>query len=109
MARRGDGTCGRSEIPGACEAQRDRPCVLDHRSVRDCVPGRSFAFGIGSSDKPLSVWGYTLEPDGSGTLVTEYFDLSPQVVAPSLLDVVGLVARKGEPQGDAYHLGARKE
>jgi uncharacterized protein YndB with AHSA1/START domain len=46
--------------------------------VRDCVPGSSFAFGIGSSDKPLSVWGYTLEPDGSGTLVTEYFDLSPR-------------------------------
>ena len=40
-------------------------------------PGRQFSFGVGPSDKPLSVWGYHLEPAGDGTDVTETFDLTP--------------------------------
>lgn len=46
-------------------------------TVRDCVPGRAFSFGVGPSAKPLSIWGYQLEPAGSGTDVTESFDLTP--------------------------------
>jgi len=46
-------------------------------TVRECEPGRAFTFGVGPSDKPLSIWGYDLEPSGDGTDVTESFDLTP--------------------------------
>lgn len=39
-------------------------------------PGREFGFGVGSSDKPLNVWRYRLEPSGDGTDVTESFELT---------------------------------
>ena len=54
------------------------PVYWTTATVRDCVPGRSFSFGIGASDNPLSIWGYRLEPNGSGTDVTEHFDLAPR-------------------------------
>ena len=38
-------------------------------------PGREFAFGVGSSDKPLNVWSYRIEPAGDGVDVTESFEL----------------------------------
>ena len=46
-------------------------------TVIDSEPGREFAFGVGSSDKPLNVWRYHLEPSGDGTDVTESFTLAP--------------------------------
>jgi uncharacterized protein YndB with AHSA1/START domain len=46
-------------------------------TVLECVPGRAFTFGVGPGDKPLSIWGYHLEPNGDGTDVTESFDLTP--------------------------------
>jgi len=53
-------------------------------TVTACEPGREFAFGVGSSDKPLNVWGYQLEPAGDGTDVTESFALAQTV--PHRLD-----------------------
>jgi uncharacterized protein YndB with AHSA1/START domain len=44
-------------------------------TVRDSVPGKVFSFGVGSSDKPLNIWKYELEPSGDGTDVTESFEL----------------------------------
>jgi hypothetical protein len=44
--------------------------------VRECDPGRTFAFGVGPSDKPLNIWRYGLEPSGDGTDVTESFQLA---------------------------------
>ncbi len=46
-------------------------------TVTECEPGRVFAFGVGSADKPLNVWRYRLEPAGGGTDVTESFQLTP--------------------------------
>jgi uncharacterized protein YndB with AHSA1/START domain len=46
-------------------------------TVTACEPGREFAFGVGSSDRPLNVWSYRLEPAGGGTDVTESFQLAP--------------------------------
>ena len=40
-------------------------------------PGREFAFGVGSSTKPLNTWRYRMEPSGDGTEVTESFELAP--------------------------------
>jgi len=39
-------------------------------------PGREFAFGVGSSDKPINTWRYRLEAAGDGTDVTESFELA---------------------------------
>jgi Polyketide cyclase / dehydrase and lipid transport len=46
-------------------------------TVTRCEPGREFAFGVGSSDRPLNVWSYALQPNGDGTDVTESFRLAP--------------------------------
>src|SRR5579862_125368 len=46
-------------------------------TVTACEPGRSFAFGVGASDRPLNVWSYQLEPVDDGTDVTESFQLTP--------------------------------
>ena len=45
-------------------------------TVLECEPGRTFTFGVGSGDKPLSVWGYRMEAAGGGTDVTETFRLA---------------------------------
>lgn len=45
-------------------------------TVSACEPGREFAFGVGSSGKPINVWRYRLEPSGDGTDVTESFHLA---------------------------------
>lgn len=58
-------------------------------TVRECVPGREFAFGVGPSDKPLSIWGYRLEPSGDGTDVTESFDLTPTALLRFYWAVLG--------------------
>jgi uncharacterized protein YndB with AHSA1/START domain len=50
------------------------PCT-----VTVCEPERVFEFSVGTDDVALNNWGYRLEPDGSGTLVTEYFRLEPKL------------------------------
>jgi hypothetical protein len=45
-------------------------------TVLTSVPNREFAFGVGSSDRPLNVWRYQLNPAGDGTDVTESFELA---------------------------------
>jgi hypothetical protein len=46
-------------------------------TVLESEPGRVFGFGVGPSDKPLSIWKYQMEPAGEGTGVTESFSLAP--------------------------------
>jgi uncharacterized protein YndB with AHSA1/START domain len=46
-------------------------------TVSECEPGRTFAFGVGASDKPLNVWRYVIVPRGDGADVTESFTLRP--------------------------------
>jgi uncharacterized protein YndB with AHSA1/START domain len=48
-------------------------------TVLTSEPGREFAFGTGSPDKPMNVWRYQLEPSGDGTDVTESFQLADQI------------------------------
>jgi uncharacterized protein YndB with AHSA1/START domain len=50
------------------------PCT-----VTVCEPERVFEFSVGTDDVALNNWGYRLEPDGTGTLVTEYFRLEPKL------------------------------
>ena len=44
-------------------------------TVTECVPEKSFFFGVGKAEAPLNTWGYRLEPAGGGTDVTESFAL----------------------------------
>ena len=44
-------------------------------TVTECVPEKSFYFGVGKPAAPLNTWGYELEPSGGGTDVTESFAL----------------------------------
>ena len=48
------------------------PCT-----VTVCEPPRVFEFSVGTESVPVNNWGYRLEPDGDGTVVTEYFRLEP--------------------------------
>jgi uncharacterized protein YndB with AHSA1/START domain len=47
--------------------------------VTACVPHEVFEFAVGTDDVTLNNWGYRLEPEGSGTRVTEYFRLEPSL------------------------------
>ena len=44
--------------------------------ITECVPNQAFGFTVGTSvEKGLNNWRYELEPDGTGTNVTESFRL----------------------------------
>ena len=45
--------------------------------VTACEPERLFEFSVGTDDLTINSWGYRLEPDAGGTLVTEYYRLTP--------------------------------
>lgn len=45
-------------------------------TVTESGPGKTFSFAVGSSDRPLNIWSYRLEPAGDGTDVTESFRLA---------------------------------
>lgn len=42
-----------------------------------CEPERLFEFSVGTGTTTLNNWGYQLEPQEGGTLVTEYYRLEP--------------------------------
>ena len=71
------GPAGGAKFRGHVKRNGIGPIYWTTCTVRECVPGREFSFGVGPSDKPLTVWGYHLEPSGDGTDVTESFDLTP--------------------------------
>ncbi len=45
--------------------------------VTACEPERLFEFSVGTDDLTINSWGYRLEPTAGGTLVTEYYRLTP--------------------------------
>jgi uncharacterized protein YndB with AHSA1/START domain len=46
-------------------------------TVTACEPERLFEFSVGTDGIAVNNWGYRLEPDGTGTKVTEYYRLEP--------------------------------
>ena len=68
-------------------------------SVTESDPGRAFAFGVGPSGKPLSVWGYTIEPSGDGADVTESFALKPTALLRLYWAVLGWSRGKTNRKG----------
>jgi len=65
-----------AKFRGHVKRNRKGPIYWTTCTVMVSDPGREFTFGVGGSDKPLSVWGYRLEPNGDGTDVTETFQLA---------------------------------
>jgi hypothetical protein len=47
--------------------------------VTRCVPNEVFEFSVAVADVTLNNWGYRLQPEGSGTRVTEYFRIEPNL------------------------------
>ncbi|HWE71245.1 MAG TPA: SRPBCC family protein [Acidimicrobiales bacterium] len=53
------------------------PVYWTNCTVTVSQPGREFVFGVeGPGRKTVNTWGYRFEPSGSGTDVTEYFELT---------------------------------
>ena len=48
-------------------------------TVTVCEPGRQFEWAVGNDAITANNWGYRMQPDGDGTLVTEYFRLEPNL------------------------------
>jgi uncharacterized protein YndB with AHSA1/START domain len=70
------------------------PCT-----VTVCEPERVFEFSVGTDDVALNNWGYRLEPDGSGTLVTEYFRLEPKLPLRLYWTVLGALRGRTNERG----------
>jgi uncharacterized protein YndB with AHSA1/START domain len=68
-------------------------------TVTASEPGREFAFGVGSSEKPLNVWSYRLEPSGDGTDVTESFELRPTALLRFYWAVLGWARGRTNREG----------
>ncbi len=71
-----DGPAVGAKFRGHVKRNEIGPTYWTTCTVRECVPGKVFSFGVGASDKPLNIWRYELNPSGSGTDVTESFDLA---------------------------------
>ena len=57
--------------------------------VTECVSNEVFEFSVGNDDVTLNNWGYRLEPSGSGTTVTEYFRIEPNLAMRAYWTVFG--------------------
>lgn len=53
-------------------------------TVIERKPERVFAWAVGDPAHPSSIWRFTLEPDGSGTLLRQWMQMGP---APSGLSI----------------------
>jgi uncharacterized protein YndB with AHSA1/START domain len=67
--------------------------------VTACVPNEAFEFAVGTDDITLTNWGYRLEPDGSGTRVTEYFRIEPSLVMRLYWTVLGRLRSRTNERG----------
>ena len=74
-----DGATGPAEgvrFRGHVKRNGKGPVYWTTCTVVACDPEREFAFGVGPGERPLNIWRYRLEPSGSGTDVTESFQLA---------------------------------
>jgi uncharacterized protein YndB with AHSA1/START domain len=67
--------------------------------VTACVPNEVFEFAVGTDDITLNNWGYRLEPDRDGTLVTEYFRLEPSLPMRIYWTVLGPLRGRTNERG----------
>jgi uncharacterized protein YndB with AHSA1/START domain len=67
--------------------------------VTTCVPNEVFEFSVGLDDVTLNNWGYRLEPDDTGTRVTEYFRIEPSVPMRLYWTVLGPLRGRTNERG----------
>jgi uncharacterized protein YndB with AHSA1/START domain len=67
--------------------------------VTRCVENEVFEFAVGTDDVTVNNWGYRLEPDGSGTKVTEYFRLEPMLPLRLYRSVLGHLRGRTNEKG----------
>lgn len=67
--------------------------------VTACEPERLFEFSVGSDSVTVNNWGYKLEPEGSGTKVTEYFRLEPSLPTRAYWLVLGRLRGRTNQKG----------
>ena len=67
--------------------------------VTACEPERHFEFSVGTDAVTLNNWGYRLEPEGSGTRLTEYFRLEPALVMRAYWLLLGTLRRRTNEKG----------
>jgi hypothetical protein len=80
------------------------PCT-----VTVCEPQRVFEFAVGTDDVPLNNWGYRLEPKDGGTLVTEYFRLTPNLPLRVYWTVLGALRGRTNERGMRTTLARMKQ
>jgi uncharacterized protein YndB with AHSA1/START domain len=57
--------------------------------VTSCVPNERFEFVVGSDSVAVNNWGYRLEAQDGGTIVTEYFRLEPSLYLRAYWTLLG--------------------
>ena len=67
--------------------------------VTVCEPERHFEFAVGTDAIAVNNWGYRLEPEGSGTRVTEYFRLEPSLFTRGYWLLLGRLRGKTNEKG----------
>jgi uncharacterized protein YndB with AHSA1/START domain len=67
--------------------------------VTKCVPNEVFEFLVGTEDVAVNNWGYRIEPDGDGSLVTEYFRLEPRLPLRLYWAVLGRLRGRTNEKG----------
>ena len=67
--------------------------------VTRCEPERVFEFSVGSDKVTVNNWGYRLEPDATGTKVTEYFRLEPMLPLRLYWTVMGHLRGRTNEKG----------
>lgn len=77
--------------------------------VTRCVPGEVFEFRVGTEEVAVNNWGYRIEPDGDGSLVTEYFRLEPKAYLRLYWLVLGRLRGRTNERGMRTTLERMKE
>jgi uncharacterized protein YndB with AHSA1/START domain len=67
--------------------------------VTECVPNEVFEFAVGRDDITVNNWGYRLEPDATGTTVTEYFRLEPSLLMRAYWTLLGPLRGRTNERG----------
>ncbi|WP_395690221.1 SRPBCC family protein [Nocardioides sp.] len=67
--------------------------------VTACVPGEVFEFAVGSDAMTVNNWGYRLQAQNGGTLVTEYFRLEPALYLRAYWFVMGFLRGRTNEKG----------
>ena len=67
--------------------------------VTACEENKVFEFAVGTDAVTVNNWGYRLEPQGGGTLVTEYFRLEPNLAMRAYWLAFGLLRGRTNRRG----------